>query len=35
VPPTVPQARPMLFLLALPPIILAAFILIFSVKWRI
>ncbi len=35
VPPTFPQARPMLFLLALPPIMLAAFILIFSVKWRL
>lgn len=35
IPPTVPQARPMLFLLALPPIVLAAIILLFSVKWRL
>jgi hypothetical protein len=34
-PPTVPQARPMLFLMSLPPILLAAVVLIFSVKWRL
>jgi hypothetical protein len=34
-PPSAPQARPMLFLLSLPPILLAAFILLFSVKWRL
>lgn len=31
----VAQMRPMLFLMAVPPIILAAVILIFSVRWRL
>jgi len=31
----VPQMRPMLFLMAVPPILLAAVILIFSVRWRL